>query len=152
MPRFVHGLVLASALAAGTAYGGEGFEAGIIVGDPTGLSMKFWLERTFAVDLAIDLHDDATYFHADFLGHDPHLFHARYGEMLFYYGLGVGVKMWDESAAKDDELSVRVPFGLSYLAESAPFDIFLQIVPRVEIAPDTDFHVGAAIGLRFYIH
>jgi len=51
----------------------------------------------------------------------------------------------------DELLGVRVPFGLTYLFAKSPFDIFAEIVPILDLVPDTDFGLNGAIGVRFYL-
>ena len=40
--------------------------------------------------------------------------------------------------------------GLSYMFADAPFDLFVEIVPILDLVPDTDFDLNAAIGVRWY--
>ncbi|MBP2681688.1 MAG: hypothetical protein H6Q78_1551, partial [Candidatus Krumholzibacteriota bacterium] len=44
----------------------------------------------------------------------------------------------------------RVPVGLTYIFDGAPLDIFFEIVPILDLIPDTEFDANAAIGIRFY--
>jgi len=46
---------------------------------------------------------------------------------------------------------VRVPVGLNYLFEENPLGLFLELAPTVNLAPDTDFDMNGALGIRFYI-
>jgi len=50
----------------------------------------------------------------------------------------------------DDVLGVRIPVGLAYEFANHPFDIFVEIVPILDITPDTDFDFEGAIGARYY--
>ena len=63
-------LVFLGCISQPRAEGGP-FGAGIIVGEPTGLSLKYFLDRRHAFDVAIDysLYDSALYVHADYLLH-----------------------------------------------------------------------------------
>ncbi len=45
---------------------------------------------------------------------------------------------------------VRIPVGLKYYLAKQSIDLFVEIVPVLDIVPDTDFDVDAAIGARFY--
>jgi len=40
--------------------------------------------------------------------------------------------------------------GLLYTFQNEPIDIFLEIVPLLELIPDTKFGLDAALGARYY--
>ncbi len=130
------------------SYMGPGdFELGIIIGEPTGISAKLWTGGKTAVDGAVawslggnnDMH-----IHADFLVHDFSLINVSSGELPFYYGIGGRVLI-----NGDARLGARIPVGLSYLLSSLPMDIFLEVVPVLDLVPDTDFDIDLAIGVRY---
>jgi len=62
--------------------------------------------------------------------------------------------MWEAGlrvlAGDHPEAGLRIPLGLSYLLSQAPVEIFAEIVPVVEFAPDTSGEVDGAIGVRYY--
>jgi hypothetical protein len=121
---------------------------GIIVGEPTGLSLKWWDEGT-AVDAAIgwSIGDDSFYGHCDYV------WHRRFESMdfgtraPFYYGIGGRFILRDN---EDSKMGLRVPIGLDYMFDSGRFDIFVEIVPIFDVMPETDFGVGGGIGARYY--
>jgi len=126
---------------------------GLIIGEPTGLSLKYWLSEDRAIDAAAAWSfsgKDSFQFHADYLIHRFDIFDADEvsGKMPLYYGLGARIKEKD----KDDHTAfgIRIPLGITYLFADAPFDLFAEIVPIVDLAPDVDVDLNAAIGLRFY--
>lgn len=121
--------------------------AGIILGDPTGLSAKFWLNDENAIDAAAawSLDDGALLLHADYLIHNFRLIAVDEGELPFYYGIGGKIVM-----ANDVILGARIPVGLSYLFVDLPLDAFFEIVPVLQLIPATDFNLDAAIGVRYY--
>lgn len=144
-----------------------GFGLGIIVGEPTGLSLKSWLSRDSAIDAALAWsfvdhnehnHYEVMQLHADYLLHNFSLFRVSQGKLPLYYGIGgVGrFYQYDDDWEGDhhDEhsvrLGVRVPLGISYLFSRAPFDLFLEVVPMLALVPETDFWINAAFGGRFY--
>ena len=59
-----------------------------------------------------------------------------------------GVSVHPDDA--DDLIGIRFPVGLDYNFDGAPLDIFVQIVPILELAPKTDFELEGAIGARFF--
>jgi hypothetical protein len=129
------------------------FGVGVIVGEPTGLSLKYWLDQEQAIDAAAAWSfsgRDSFQFHADYLIHRYDLLEAAGAPDSFpvYYGIGGRIKAKDDG--DDTLLGVRIPLGITYLFGDAPFDIFLEVVPVLDLAPDVDLDINAAIGLRFY--
>lgn len=124
------------------------FGLGVILGEPTGLSAKLWTSRTTALDGALAWsfgREDAFHIHGDFLFHDYHLIKVSEGKLPVYYGIGGRLKLELESL-----LGVRFPLGLNYQFAKAPLDLFIEIVPILELVPATDFNLNAAIGMRFF--
>jgi len=137
----------------------EGFGIGVIVGEPTGLSLKKWINDTQAIDagFAWSFSDnDSLHLHADFLMHTIDLLQApeAQGELPLYVGIGGRIKLRDENNGNgndhDDRVGIRIPVGICYLFESAPVEIFGEIVPVFDFVPDSDFDLNAAIGARIY--
>jgi hypothetical protein len=126
----------------------KGTGLGIIVGEPTGFSFKHWLSSNSAIDAAIAwsfIDEGAFHIHADYLLHSFRLINVPEGKLPFYYGIGGRLK-----TAHDAQLGVRVPLGLAYIFQSAPVDIFLEVVPILDFIPKTDFKINAALGARYY--
>lgn len=133
----------------------HGFGIGIIVGEPTGLSAKAWTTGNTAFDFAAAWsfsHGSALHLHGDFLVHRFELIRIDPGSMPVYYGLGARLKFRDNSRSNDEDarLGLRIPVGLAYLFEEAPLDLFVEIVPLLDLAPDTDFTLNASIGIRYF--
>ncbi len=40
--------------------------------------------------------------------------------------------------------------GLAYVLQDAPIDFFFELVPLLDLIPDTDFAFNAAIGARYF--
>ncbi|HEX9654223.1 MAG TPA: hypothetical protein VGA99_10980 [bacterium] len=134
----------------------RGFGIGIILGEPTGISLKNWLSPSSALDFAVawsfERYNSFT-IHADYLKHNFRLIRVEKGTLPFYYGIGGRIKLKDEDApANDDEarLGARVPAGLAYHFENVTLDVFIEVVPILELVPSTDFTIGAAIGIRYF--
>lgn len=126
----------------------KGFGLGIIIGEPTGVSFKYWLHSSGAIDGAAAwsfIDEGAFHIHADYILHNFDLIKVPEGRLPFYYGIGGRIK-----ASHDARIGVRVPLGLAYLMTRAPVDIFFEIVPILDLAPKTDFKINAAIGARYY--
>jgi hypothetical protein len=138
----------------------EGIGVGAIVGEPTGISVKKWLSPTRAVDFAAAWsfsENDSLELHGDYLFHDFTLLKPQgiKGRMPVYTGLGVRVKLRDSGNsggrnAHDNLIGVRVPIGISYLFGDAPVDLFGELVPILDLAPDSRFDINLAFGARLY--
>ena len=138
-------LVAASSSSVGHAQEVGGTGLGIIVGNPTGLSFKTWTGGNKAIDAAAAWRfsgDGYLQVHVDMLFHNFEWIDSRWP---VYYGAGAVVGTSD-----DLRLGARVPVGIAHHFKDAPFDIFFEVVPRLDLLPDTDFDVHAAIGGRFY--
>ena len=131
---------------------GSGVGFGVIVGEPTGLSAKFWLGGDAAVDAAaawsLLRRVERLHVHADFLWHSFDLLEVSPGQLPLYYGIGGRVKL----ASGDNKLRVgcRVPVGLEYLFDGPPIGLFIEVVPILDLLPATGFNMNGAIGGRFY--
>lgn len=128
--------------------GPGGFELGVILGEPTGISAKTWFDRNTALDAALSwsLRDknDKLHIHADFLWHNYGLINDSSGLLPVYYGVGGRVVLGD-----DAKLGARVPIGISWLLNGAPLDLFIELAAILNVIPDTDFDLNGGIGIRF---
>ncbi len=148
-------------LMAGTASGGqEGIGLGVILGEPTGVSFKTWIDDRTAIDAAAAWsfsENDSFQFHADYLIHPfamPKPPEIR-GAVSFYFGIGGRFKLKesknrDSRNENDDLLGIRFPVGFSHLMAEAPVEFFAELVPVLDVVPDTDADLNAAIGARYY--
>ena len=133
------------------AYGRDGFGVGAIVGEPSGVSVKYWIDKTTAFDAACawSLADHSPFqFHADYLIHGPSLSSDSKGSLPWYYGIGGRVKNINNKS----HIGVRVPVGVTYLLAEAPIDIFGEITPVLDLKPSINLNWNAAIGVRYYFH
>jgi len=124
------------------------FGVGIIAGEPTGLSLKYKLSQNNAIDAAAAwsfLKEAAFHVHADYLFHDYSLINVTKGRLPFYYGIGARLKLSEKS-----RVGVRIPLGLAYEFANSPVDIFLEVVPLLDLAPSTELNLNGAVGVRFY--
>lgn len=126
------------------------FGAGIIAGEPTGVSLKYWLNDCIAVDGAFgfrvrDLDD--VYLNADLLWHDYNLIPVSTGRMAVYVGAGPSILFRHE---EDNRFGIRAPVGLTYKFENQPVDVFAEFAPILDLSPTVqgDFNVG--IGVRYW--
>jgi hypothetical protein len=122
------------------------FGLGLMLGEPTGVSVKSWLGQKSAFDIgaawSLSGRNEALHMHADYLYH--RWFEDR-ENLAFYYGLGGRIIFSDNAMA-----GIRIPFGLTYVFDSVPFDLFVEAVPILDLSPDVEFAGNGAVGIRYY--
>jgi hypothetical protein len=126
----------------------EGVGLGVILGEPTGVSFKIFLNKSQAIDAAAAWSfgkEDAFHLHADYLLHNWTLIQIDKSQIPIYYGIGGRLKF-----EKENRFGVRFPVGITVFIREAPIDFFLEVVPILNLAPSTDFDLNAAIGARYY--
>lgn len=122
------------------------YELGLIVGEPTGISAKTDLAGGGAVAAAVAWSfsgEDRLTLHADRLWYKYGVLKVSQGRLPLYYGIGGRLKLEDKSKA-----GVRFPVGLQYFFSDVRFTAFGEIVPILNVAPDTDVDVAVAVGFR----
>ncbi|HRH39631.1 MAG TPA: hypothetical protein PK760_14875 [Flavobacteriales bacterium] len=140
----------------------SGFGLGIMVGEPTGISAKYWLrdDRAIAGGLAWGLWRGGYFhLHGDYLFHNMSLFNVSKGKLALYYGPGLRIRSWTgdrywrhnewHDGGRTD-IGVRFPVGLNYMFDGAPVDVFTELVPILDLAPETRLDFNAAIGVRYW--
>ncbi len=143
-------MLCAALLPAATMAQEDGFGLGLIVGEPTGIALKQWTGTRTALAAGIAwsfLDEDAFHIHGDYLIHTRSFAGERYRRSPFYYGLGARLKGGED----DTWLGVRVPLGLAFYINDAPLDFFFEIAPLMDLIPETEFRLNAALGARYYI-
>ncbi|MFZ1947286.1 MAG: DUF3996 domain-containing protein [bacterium] len=131
---------------------------GVVLGEPTGLTAKQWLGRGHAVDAAAAWSfADATalHFQMDYLFHRPSPPEIEVPGLLFYFGVGGRIKLIDEDEGRGkrddgDRIGVRFPLGLDYLFAKSHLEVFMEIAPILDLAPESDFEINGGVGLRYY--
>lgn len=149
MKKFALVLVLFGCLSGLTyAQSNHNVGLGLMIGEPTGLSFKLWSKPTMAWDAgAAWSFINGGYFqiHGDFLLHNFNLFRVETGRMSLFYGLGARMKF-----AEDFTVSLRIPVGIAYEFDKTPMEVFLEVVPMIDLVPATEFQMAGAIGFRYY--
>lgn len=121
---------------------------GIALGQPMGVTSKYWLNSTLAVDAAAGYHFNSNFdLHSDILWHTFSSFAMTNGRMPFYAGLGGRLL-----AGNDTQFGIRLPLGASFLPATDPIEIFVEVAPVVQIAPNIAADVDGLVGIRLYIN
>ena len=127
----------------------SGFGVGLIVGEPTGISLKNWISQKRALDAGIAWgfgRKGALHLHADYLIHEYELIKTIHGQLPIYYGVGGRILF-----SSDSRIGVRGVIGLDYMFEEVPLDIFLEIAPIFDLVPSTDLSFNAGLGIRYFL-
>ncbi|MFA7418089.1 MAG: hypothetical protein WCZ90_00280 [Melioribacteraceae bacterium] len=138
----------------------RGFGIGIMVGEPTGASAKLWTSKVNAFDFGLGFSnggDRITYkgtyestgrvhFHMDYLWHS---FNAISSSERFplYYGLG---GRFNSGAGYESSFGIRGVIGIAWLPRSTPLDIFIELVPVLQLTAGTGFGIDAGLGIRYF--
>jgi hypothetical protein len=151
-------IVLATVAHGGTDIGSSRkFGLGIQLGEPSGLTGKVYTNgRSNAVDFTVG----GGYYGEPF---GPYGFAAQVayhwhletlasgGGVTIPFRIGVGG--WfvtDYGWADDAYIGARVPFGVDFDLESAPFQFYIEAAFRLGVIPGFGAGVDAAIGARYY--
>ncbi|MCD4707908.1 MAG: hypothetical protein K8S62_09235 [Candidatus Sabulitectum sp.] len=120
---------------------------GLIAGNPTGISFKYFTSTTRAIDAAAawSFSDEWMMIHSNYLWHSFGDLNVSKGQLPWYYGLGGWVAFGDDVVAGG-----RVPIGIEYLFANQDIDMFLEVAAGISIIPDSEFYVDAALGIRFF--
>ncbi len=148
--------MLAFLISALTTTPSSGISIGLVIGDPTGVSLKFW---GVGSNTAFQLHAGGGGFFAP-----AHI--AVSGSILFhtaltrqtpingYLGIGAYVGMHNRKYGDDyGIMGLQMPFGLEFILREAPLDIFMEVPPIFYFTTDGDvgFGLSMGIGLRFIL-
>lgn len=125
--------------------------AGLIVGEPTGGTIKYWFNDTLAIDGAVgwSAHDNTDlYVSSDVLWHNFDVFPVSKGRLPLYFGVGGLMRFRDNN--KDNQVGVRGPVGVSYMFDNLPLDVFAEIGPAIDLTPDVKGEVTGGVGIRYW--
>ena len=126
------------------------FGIGVIAGEPTGITGKYMLNENNAIDAGVGWKtsgDSEFHIYADYLFHIHDLIKVSKGALPVYVGGGLRYVDRDE---KDNKFGIRIPVGLEYLFENVSLGAFAELVPVLNLSPDTDFDLEGGVGIRFY--
>lgn len=128
----------------------DGLGAGIVIGEPSGLSAKLWLNEINAIDLTAAYsfisEEMALHIHGDYLFHFIDLFSIPAGKLPLYTGIGARIRL----ASNSTQIGIRAPVGIAYLFDNAPIEIFLEVAFIMDLFPATTPSGGFGLGVRYY--
>lgn len=142
------------------------FGLGLMLGEPTGLSAKYWLSRNNALQFGLTYSfDHYVALLTDFLWHFPGLFGSSSAASQFVPYVGIGGELLFDTGYYEPydgryyrghwhdgfNLGMRVPLGIEFLPHKAPIGIFAELVPGIGLIPGVFGFFQGDIGIRFYL-
>jgi hypothetical protein len=135
---------------------GKSFGFGIKLGEPTGATLKFWTvsPNAFVIDVGASSFGSPR-IGVDYLWH----FNAFNSRMVNLYagpgaalGFGKGRGFWKKYDRDVNEIGVgiRGVFGVNFVPERTPLEIFLELGVLMGLVPGFSSHVDVGLGIRFY--
>ncbi|MGE0528824.1 MAG: hypothetical protein AB7G93_12300 [Bdellovibrionales bacterium] len=139
----------------------QNFGAGLVIGDPTGLTAKYELNKNHAVDSALSFFNDEIYLHGTWLWMMPTLFDIDNYPFNWYFGLGARMithdhgrhhRHGDDDDDADDHFhfGARAPVGLRMNFNNPKIEIFGEVSLALDVAPKLNMDLDFGIGARYY--
>ena len=141
---------------------GRNFGFGIMFGDPTGATLKYWTSRENALVFDVgNSYFGNVRFNVDYLWH----FDAFRSNVVKLYagpggviGVGEGRSYWYGHDHEDfyyregggAGIGVRGVFGVNIIPRRTPLEIFLEVGVLLGISPAFGTGVDTGLGIRFY--
>lgn len=150
------------------AKSGGPFGVGIVLGDPSALTMKYEIDETSAWDggIAFNLskwilvYGDWDY---KFAGAFSRGGARGLSNLTPYLGAGLvlvvsnssdsdtrGFRYFDSSSSSRVALGLRIPLGIEWKPADTPIGVFVEIAPGLTIVPATYAFVQGGLGIRFF--
>lgn len=129
----------------------NGFGLGVILGEPTGISAKYWTSGTNAFDFGLGYSFESKsrlHLHADYLFHNSDVLRSS-ENISIYYGPGLRLKLREDD---DSRLGARWVLGLVWIPRGSKIDVFAEIAPILDLIPATKFSLNGGIGFRFFFN
>lgn len=127
--------------------------AGLILGEPTGGSIKYRfnemnsLEFGFGESAIRDQHRN--YFYFDYLLGINNIMQFEGRETVY---AGIGIQHITKGVSNDKTWGVRSVMGLEYMTDAYPLDIFSEVSYVIKFASEFNPSYTIVIGSRFYIN
>lgn len=119
--------------------------AGVVLGNPTGITGKFWLDGSKAVDAGIGFDSDISIY-GDYLWHSWKVLpQPAQGKIPVYVGLGAEI-----GDSHHHDLGLRAVAGIAYWLPHDPLEIFFDIIPVFHFFHHNGTDLHASIGIRYY--
>ena len=129
----------------------RGFGLGVILGEPTGISAKYWTSGSSAMNFGLGYSFTSTkslfYLYGDYVFHSLDMIRSD-ENFVVYYGPGARLKIRED----DSRLGVRGVIGILWIPRGSSFDLFIEIAPILDIIPATKFDLAGGLGARYFFN
>jgi hypothetical protein len=150
---------------------GRKFGLGFVLGDPTGLSGKYWVGSTNSLDFGLGFwgygfrdrcwYDNAGNAHCDQFGYSNGTLNVDYlwqsnlvrgqAQLDWHIGGGGRVLWFGGCTGSCFAAAARMPIGLDLMFANPGFiEIFAELAPAFYIVPGLGFEIEGGLGVRFY--
>ena len=135
---------------------------GIVLGDPSGFSARYWTTKTHSLDMSLAYSFDSFFIlTGDYKLNFPHLFRSTGEHLHPYVGLGGAVAFSTDGTTgrggfygptgSSFGLGLRVPFGIEWILSDSRLGVFLELVPGLGMIPSTFGFFEGGVGIRYYL-
>lgn len=117
------------------------------LGDPAGVTLKFRNPGGVSYDF-MAAWDSGDFFFLNVHGlWERHV--GRHDNVHLFYGPGGYIGLRDRGRRDDESvIGISAIVGLGVILEQ--FELFGQLIPRLDLNPSTDGEVGIGVGVRYY--
>jgi hypothetical protein len=127
------------------------FELGAYLGQPSGISAKYWINGRNSIDGVAAWNFGAAgsgnlVLAADYLFNYIDMVKIETETFPLYVGAGAIMSI---DMGGGISLGARVPLGAFYLFREVPLEISLEVVPGLYLFPATSFSMMGGIGVRY---
>lgn len=145
---------------------GKGGDIGLggSLGDPTGLSFKWFVRQQHVLESAVGFgpfHLGGGRLHASYLWHPRRVYSNEGMNLQFYLGVGLGIAFWHKryvgiapSSPRFTPVAgfIRAPvLGTALNFDNVPIDVFFEVAYSPIVAPPVSFwNIDAALGARYW--
>lgn len=121
------------------------FEAGVILGEPVGLNIKYWYSELSAADFGAAWSFTENGIVEIFSNFLVHFFRLKndYGLFPFFSGAGIALRI-----GNDWFFGAQVPIGAEWLTAKVPFSVTGQIAPQWQLVPKNRFVMSGGLAIR----
>lgn len=137
-----------------SAFAGEGpWLVGGMIGDPTGFTAKYDLQRNTSIDggLSYSLGSrSGAQLHGDYLKMNPKIIDAGNAELDLYYGIGARLVTLSSGDHKGKlSFGPRVPVGLRHEIKNPSVEFFGEVAFILDVTPSTAADLDLVVGARY---
>jgi hypothetical protein len=132
------------------------FGIGVMVGDTTSITGKYWTRPNAAFDVAGGAAEDKEgWFQASYLWHVANVLGSGtqvQTELMPYagFGAGVGFNREIDDVKYNNDYFLRLPIGLAWVPGRIPIDVFAEVAPTYTVDPEDVVYLSGNVGGRYY--